>query len=194
MAKIYVIMGKSAAGKDTVYKRLINDKNLQLSPIVLYTTRPIREGEIEGVTYHYIDNQILAQYREAKQIIEARTYETVHGPWTYATISENINLAKHDYLVIGTLDSYESYIRYFGSANVTGIYIDVSDRSRIHRALAREDMEKEPKYVEMCRRFLADEKDYSKSNLNKYPNIKSFPNEDFEICIRAIIEEIKNDK
>lgn len=47
-------MGKSSTGKDTIYKRLLEDQELGLQRIVPYTTRPIREGEQEGVEYHFV--------------------------------------------------------------------------------------------------------------------------------------------
>ena len=48
-------MGKSATGKDTLYKELLKRKELDIKPVVPYTTRPIREGEQEGVEYHFVD-------------------------------------------------------------------------------------------------------------------------------------------
>ena len=47
MNHIFYLMGKSSSGKDTVYSRILEDS--ELIPIVLYTTRPIRAGEREGV-------------------------------------------------------------------------------------------------------------------------------------------------
>ena len=51
---------------------------------------------------------------------------------------------------------------YFGKENVIPIYIQVDDGVRLERALERERTQKEPKYAELCRRFLADEKDFRK--------------------------------
>ena len=48
MSKIFYIMGKSSSGKDTIYKK-IREKLPQLRRITPYTTRPIREGETDGV-------------------------------------------------------------------------------------------------------------------------------------------------
>ena len=48
MGKIYYILGKSSAGKDTIYKRIMDEGGLNLKRIVMYTTRPIREGEKQG--------------------------------------------------------------------------------------------------------------------------------------------------
>ena len=44
MGKIFYIMGKSSSGKDTIYKKLLGDRELELRNIILYTTRPMRQG------------------------------------------------------------------------------------------------------------------------------------------------------
>ena len=49
MGKIICLMGKSSSGKDTIYKNLMEDKSLGLRKLIPYTTRPMREGEQEGV-------------------------------------------------------------------------------------------------------------------------------------------------
>ena len=59
MGKIFCLMGKSSTGKDTIYKRLLEDQELGLQRIVPYTTRPIREGEQEGVEYHFVSEKTL---------------------------------------------------------------------------------------------------------------------------------------
>ena len=55
MGKIIYIMGKSSTGKDTIYKRLLQDGSLHLKSIVGYTTRPIRHQESNGVEYFFTD-------------------------------------------------------------------------------------------------------------------------------------------
>ena len=51
MGKIVYLMGKSSTGKDTIFKKLLEDKSLALKNIVPYTTRPIRGGEKDGQEY-----------------------------------------------------------------------------------------------------------------------------------------------
>lgn len=50
MGKIFYVMGKSASGKDTIYKRL-HSRMPELKTVTMYTTRPIRDGEQNGVEY-----------------------------------------------------------------------------------------------------------------------------------------------
>ena len=87
--KIIYIMGKSSAGKDTIYKIL--KEKIDVKPYVLYTTRPIRTGEKNGIDYNYLTNEEMEQYsqEENSKVIESRTYNTVYGPWTYATTLYN---------------------------------------------------------------------------------------------------------
>lgn len=51
MGKIFCLMGKSASGKDTIYSRLLKMPELTLKKVIPYTTRPMRQGEIDGDTY-----------------------------------------------------------------------------------------------------------------------------------------------
>ena len=111
MGRIFYIMGKSSSGKDTIYSRLLHDRELGLLNILLYTTRPIRQGESDGREYYFVDEKRFGQLRDAGKVIEYRTYETVHGPWTYFTADDGqVDLKAHNYLAIGTLESYENMI------------------------------------------------------------------------------------
>ncbi|MDE6984575.1 MAG: guanylate kinase, partial [Lachnospiraceae bacterium] len=80
MGSIFCIVGKSSSGKDTIYKRLLRNPALKLERIILYTTRPIREGEREGVEYYFTTVEMLEQFRREHRIIECRSYDTVYGP------------------------------------------------------------------------------------------------------------------
>ena len=71
MGKIYYMMGKSSSGKDTIYKDIRKDLP-ELKTLTLYTTRPMREGEKDGVEYYFVTDEILEKYREEGKIIELR--------------------------------------------------------------------------------------------------------------------------
>ena len=166
MGKIYYLMGKSASGKDTIYEQLLRDETLDLHRIVLYTTRPARTGEQEGVEYHFTDEAQVSRLEEEGRIIELRAYDTVYGVWKYFTADDGqIDTRRYDYLGIGTLESYLKIRDYFGTKNVVPLYIEVEDGLRLERALCRERSQENPKYEEMCRRFLADQKDFSEENI-----------------------------
>ena len=81
MGKIFYIMGKSSSGKDTIFEELLEKKELKLQKVVLYTTRPIRSGETDGVQYHFVDEEKLHEMTKAGKVIEIRSYDTVCGLW-----------------------------------------------------------------------------------------------------------------
>ena len=195
MGKIYYMMGKSSTGKDTLYKRIFANEELQLKTVVLYTTRPIRDGEKEGVEYFFCDAKKVEELEAAGKVIERRDYNTIHGIWTYFTVDDGqIDLENQDYLIIGTLESYQKMREYYGKELVIPIYIEVEDGVRLQRALNRELEQVIPKYEEMCRRFLADSKDFSEENLAKAEISRRFLNGDLDETEAEIVAYIKSFK
>ena len=195
MAKLYVVMGKSSSGKDTIFKKLTERKELGLQTIVGYTTRPMRDGETEGKEYHFVTKERLAELEAAGKVIECRTYQTVYGPWSYFTADDGqIDAAGHDrYLYIGTLESYEAIRDFYGTETAVPIYVEVEPGIRLERALVRERSQDKPKYAEMCRRFLADEEDFKEDNLKKLGIKKRFSNDGKpEECLKEIAEYIRS--
>ena len=191
MSKIFCIMGKSATGKDTIYKKLLQNSELGLKRIVSYTTRPIREGEKEGEEYHFTDVKNLELLKQQGKIIECRSYDTIHGIWNYFMVKDNqVDLTKNDYLVIGTLESYLKIKSYFGEDQVVPIYIELEDGERLTRALDREKTQSKPKYEELCRRFLADCQDFSDEKLKEAGIHRFYVNNDLENCLSEIEKDI----
>lgn len=184
-------MGKSSSGKDTIFKILKADGDLNLKPIVPYTTRPRRANEVDGVDYNFIDKTMLQKYNEAGKVIEQREYDTVDGKWYYATINDGrIDLAKNNYLLIGTLSVFKSLKEYFGDKSVVPLYIEADDAIRLERALKREKSQLQPNYNEMCRRFLADSIDFSKAKLAEHKVIKCYYNNELDDCVAKIKTDI----
>ena len=193
MGKIFYIMGKSASGKDKIYSILMEKKELKLHKLVLYTTRPIRAGEENGKQYFFTDDKKLEQFRKSGKLIESRSYDTIHGVWTYFTADDGqVDLEKADYLGIGTLESYCRMKEYYGKDKVLPIYIQVEDGERLQRALIREKKRDNPKYAEMCRRFLADQEDFSEEHIREAGIEIRFVNDDLDNCVRNIIKYINS--
>jgi len=192
MGKIYCLMGKSSSGKDTIYNEILRRKDDRLNKIVLYTTRPIRDGETDGVSYHFVTKEDFLKQKKEQKVIEYRSYETMYGEWIYFTADDGqFHLEEKDYLIIETLESYLSLYKYFGKDKVVPIYIEVDDGIRLQRALNRERAQDEPKYTEMCRRFLADEQDFSEKKLKDAKVCRRFFNEDIKKTCDAILSYIQ---
>lgn len=190
MGKIFYLMGKSGSGKDTIYKH-IKEQLPELKTIVIYTTRPIRSDEVDGVAYHFSDDEKLKKFQDSGKVIELREYNTVHGIWKYFTADDG-QFDREDHLIaIGTLESYVQLRKYFGDEKLVPIYIEVEDGLRLERALSRERQQSEPKYEELCRRFLADAADFSVDKLNEAGITQKYFNIDMDKCINEIVLGIR---
>lgn len=193
MGRIFYIMGKSASGKDHIYRYVKAQIRLNLKELILYTTRPMRDGEENGREYFFTDEEKYKQLLHDGKIIEARAYETVYGLWRYFTADEGqIDLTAQDYIGIGTLESFEKLREYFGEEALCPLYIEVDDGIRLERALKRERGQKDPKYAELCRRFLADCEDFSEEKLCRAGIVKRFTNNsEISDCQEEIIRWIE---
>ena len=186
-------MGKSSSGKDSIYRQLEADQELGLRRLVIYTTRPIRDGEKNGREYFFTDENKLKEFRRNGKLIEARTYQTVYGPWTYFTADDGqVSVGNDSYLGIGTLESFVKLREYYGNDVMRPVYIEVENGERLERALARERTQEVPKYEEMCRRFLADQNDFSEENILKAGIWKRFRNHNLDECVKEIGNYIKS--
>ncbi|HHX12519.1 MAG TPA: guanylate kinase [Clostridiales bacterium] len=193
MGKIYIITGKSATGKDTLFKKLLENKEINLKTVVMYTTRPIRQEEIEGVEYHFVNEEGLKQLEKDNKVIEHRSYNTVHGVWHYFTVNDGqIDLKNYDYLMLGTVESIIQIGKYYGFDHVEPIYLEVADDERLFRSIRREQRQVKPNYAEICRRYLADEEDFSEENLKKLNLPRRYSNVDIHQCTTELISCIKS--
>lgn len=187
MGKLYYVMGKSASGKNSIYKGLLSSCDY-LKEIVPYTTRPMRSGEIEGKDYYFITDKDIEGYKKAGKLIEARVYDTVMGKWTYATIDDGQIGFNNDSITIGTLEAYVKLRDYYGKENIIPIYIDLNSKLRLMRAMRREACQENPDYKELCRRFLADEEDFSDEKLKNAGINKRYYNKNLSKCMNSIIK------
>ena len=205
MGKIFVVMGKTSSGKDTVYKRVLDTLTLNQGArapktVVIYTTRPMRPGETNGVEYFFATEEELQTLREEGKVIEERCFHTVHGPWYYFTVNDGqIDLENNSYLMINTLAGFESNRNYYRKEEVSStgtdekvvpIYIEADPKDRLLRYINRESLQKNPNYKEVCRRFLADEEDFAEEKLQDLGITKRYFNQDLEHCCKEIEADI----
>ncbi|MDE6641465.1 MAG: guanylate kinase [Acetatifactor sp.] len=190
MGKIVCLMGKSSTGKDTIFKRLLADRELGLKKIVPYTTRPIRRGERDGVEYFFRSEEDFLRLKEQGRIIEDREYHTFHGLWRYFVADDGQIESSGNYIMIGTLEAYRHLQDYFGADRVLPVMIELDDGDRLQRALNRERKQEQPRYEEMCRRFLADSEDFSEEKIAEAGIIKRFVNNNLGQCLEHIRQYI----
>ena len=165
--RIFCLVGKSASGKDTLYARIL-ERHPELVPVIPYTTRPRRTGEVEGQTYCFVTEEQLRQYEAQGRVIEKREYHTVQGLWTYFTLRFPLD---QDRLLITTLEGARVLMDAYGPQVVRVVCLHVDDRTRLLRCMDREERQERPDYTELCRRFLADQSDFAPDKLAQFPDL-----------------------
>lgn len=150
--KVIAICGKSASGKDTLLRLL-----LQLFPwlhkIVNSTTRPQRDYEVNGKDYYFLSLEefIEQDYIQNKMIETAQFRE-----WYYGTSIEALKLNKINVGVFNPTGLYNLIKR--DDIDLYVVYVNATDKERLLRSLTRE---KNPDVDEIIRRYLADKEDFS---------------------------------
>ena len=157
---LIVLMGKSCSGKDTIAKELIKNNNFK--KIITYTTRPIRDGEKQDETYHFVSEEEFIDKLEDGFFFEHKSYNSVHGIWYYGTSKESIKQAEEStdkYVIILT----PSGVKEFKEANINCnvVYINCPKDLIASRLIHRGDNAKEAK-----RRMDADDKDFDFNNIH----------------------------
>ncbi len=195
MNSIYILIGKSSTGKDTLYRELMRDPSLKLRTVTACTTRPMRDGEKEGVQYHFVTEELFREMKNEGKVMEERCYQTVYGPWYYFTAIDDSFTESEDILLIGTIESFCSIRKFFENSTlekkVVPLYVECDDKERLLRAIERESMREEPQYKEMCRRYIADCDDFSEEKLKEAGIKDRFKNDDLKECEKRISDYIK---
>lgn len=175
--KLIALVGKAGSGKDTILKEIEKLNNPIVHSIVSYTTRPGREGEVEGKDYYFVTENEFKQMIDNHQMLEYVQFNN----WWYGT---GINCLKKNKLNIGIFNpSGIKALSVFPEIDLKIYGIAASDKQRLLRQLNREES---PNVPEIIRRYAADEQDFS--NL-KFDNIKIFVNEDRN-DLKNIVAEI----
>lgn len=191
MGRLFLMMGKSSTGKDSIYAKLLGKDAPKLKGIVPYTTRPIRKGERDGVDYHFCSDERRRELEEAGLVVELRSYFTIHGRWDYFTVDDGqIDWEGPDCIMIGTPEAFLKLKAYYKNREIIPIYIEVEDGVRLLRAVERERRQQHPKYEELCRRFLSDSEDFSPEILTQVGITRSFFNEDVDKTAEEIADYI----
>lgn len=153
--KIYCLLGKSAAGKDTILNEIVKKKLLNV--IVSSTTRKPRSNEIDGVAYNFIsERQFLEKLNKGYFLEHTEYHVATNETWHYG-IDKTLLDKDKDYITIVNPDGYRQIKNKLGDENVMGILVKVDDRERLIRSLTRDI---NANINEVIRRYQADEEDF----------------------------------
>ena len=157
--QVVALIGKAGAGKDTIQQATCKAHPEIFHPIISCTTRPPREGEIDGENYHFLSINDFTRKVLSGEMLEATEFrDWFYGTSIDALVPNKINLGVFNPAgVTALLESSE--------VNVTVIYVEALDKERLIRYLNRED---NPDCAEMCRRYFTDEKDFADLDFDYY--------------------------
>lgn len=150
--KVIAICGKSAAGKDTLLQAMLNVLGSEVHEIISHTTRPPREGEVEGKNYYFITDDIFMHKIWHNEMLETAKYRN----WWYGTAIDSLDEHK---INIGVFNrkGLESLKNYKGNLDLYVVYVIADDKVRLLRSLRREE---NPDVAEIVRRYQADEEEW----------------------------------
>lgn len=161
MYKIVTLSGKAGAGKDRMMQEVLKvlreeSPEFTVNEIVSCTTRPMREGEVEGKNYYFLTHEEFAERLADGTMVEA----TIFNDWCYGSCLEHMN---EDGINIGVYNPEGvAILQSIPDIMVYSIFVDAPDKVRLLRQLNREE---NPDVKEIIRRFGADEADFSPDNL-----------------------------
>ena len=135
---LYIVLGQMLSGKSTLVRDLVTVTGIK--QIITYTTRPIREGERDGVDYHFITSEEM----DKPEFFGRRDFHTVYReePYSYA-MSKDDMLPFGDAIIILDPQGVRAVKDEIGHSNVTTVFIDAPIDLLIKRGKLRGDSEEE---------------------------------------------------
>lgn len=134
-----IILGKTASGKDTVLNELVEHGYRKM---ITYTTRPIRAGEIQDKTYHFISEEKFIDMVSKGLFLEYKSYETVDGTCYYGSLMNDYKKADDDTVVILNPDGYKDFLEKINLPHKS-IYLYSNNNSIKERLIKRGDKKEE---------------------------------------------------
>ncbi len=147
-----VIIGKTASGKDRTVNELIAKHGFK--KIITYTNRPMRKGEKQDITYHYISDEEFKHKIQDGFFAEYKSYDTEFGKWYYGSALEDLEKADDKSVIILTPDGYRDVAKKLSKKPIS-IYIYANIITIETRLIERGDDEKEAR-----RRLNRDNEDF----------------------------------
>ena len=182
---LVILSGVAGAGKDTIKKELIKRmENVESLPS--YTSRAIREGDIEGETYNFVSR---AEFEEMIENEEFYEYDIHHNQY-YGTSRTLLNdKIKSGKIIVKDIDvnGTEHLKELLGNdTKVVTIFLRVPKEELKHRLENRIDKPSPQEIILRLNRF-----DYEESSINLYDYV--LKNNDLEKTVQIIMTIIENE-
>ena len=180
MYKIVALIGESGSGKDTIMQNILKRYPMYFNEIINCTTRPRREGEINGVNYFFITPEEFAEKVLNYEMLEATTFNDWFYGTSYDALRSNcINIGVFNPDSIRAMDGNPEL-------DITVYRIFCSDKTRLLRQLNREN---NPNVEEIIRRYMADKEDFCDLEF-QYTIVENNDEEDLDLATHAIMVDL----
>ena len=182
---LVILSGVSGAGKDTIKKELIKREE-NIITIPSYTDRPMRPGDVEGGTYHFVSTEEFEKMIKNNELYEYN----VHHDHYYGTSKKIFNeKVKEGKIIVKDIDvnGTENLVKLLEKdMKVVTIFLRVP-KEELQRRLEHRVDKPSPKEIQLrLNRF-----DYEESRINLYDYV--LKNDNLEKTVQIISTIIKNE-
>ena len=175
--KIIALIGEAGSGKDYIMKQVLAAAPDMFNEIISCTTRPMREGEQEGVNYYYLTKEQFAEKLYNNEMLES----TIFNDWYYGTSIDSLSKDKPNIGVFNPAGIYSLKDR--PDIDLVVYRICCSSKTRLLRQLHREN---DPDVDEIIRRFMTDTKDFADLGFS-YTKLPNELNLDAPLAVNQIL-------
>ena len=181
MYKIIALIGEAGSGKDRLMKEVLAAAPEQFNEIISCTTRPKRQGEVEGINYYYLTPEQFAYKVLNYEMLEA----TAFNDWCYGTSYDALRSGVPNIGVFNP-DGIRALLEH-NDIELTVFRVICSDKTRLLRQLHREEA---PNVDEIIRRYGTDKQDFSDLEFDTI-NISNEKLEDIPVAIAKILSSVE---
>ena len=178
---LIVLMGKTCSGKDSICKELVKRG---FHKITTHTTRPKRNGEVDGYTYHFISDEEFQKKIDEDFFLEYKSYTVADGSiWYYGSPRQEM-YNDEDSVIILTPDGYDDFLKY--NIPHKSIYIYANINTIKNRLIKRGDDKSEAQ-----RRIEHDNEDFK--DLQEKVDYIVYNNDGYNIdeVVKDVLDRIK---
>ena len=180
MYNVVALIGESGCGKDTIMQRILAKYPMYFNKITNCTTRPIRENEINGVNYFFMNDEEFIKKIEKNEMLEHACFNNwYYGTSLDALLSNCFNIGVFNPTSIRTMVSNPE-------VDLTVYRIECDGKTRLLRQLNRE---LHPNVDEIVRRYCTDKIDFNDLNF-PYISVENIDNEDLDLAVYAIVSDL----
>lgn len=183
---LVILSGVAGAGKDTIKKELIKRmENVETLPS--FTSRPKREGDVEGGTYYFVTKPEFEQMIANGDFYEYDVHHNNYYGMSKKLLQEKMASGK---IIVKDIDvnGTESLINLLkNDTKIVTIYLRVPKEELKRRLENRVDKPSPEEVILRLNRF-----DYEESRINLYDYV--LKNNDLEKTVQIIMTIIKNEQ